>query len=217
MNKTFKVRIYPNKEQQKLIDKTFGQVRYVYNYMLKLKQKLYEYFKINLNWNNMSKALTELKRHKPWLKEVDKCSLQNTIKDLDIAFKKFYNGSGYPKFRSFKRGHNSYRTNDYLHLGKDNRKIRIPKVGWIKFRDKGNFEGLIKIYNITISKSSSNKYYASISAEVDIKTLSRTKKSCGIDLGIKDFCILDNGRKFDNPRFLVTNEARLRLYKKSLG
>lgn len=49
MNKTFKVRIYPNKEQQKLIDKTFGQVRYVYNYMLKLKQKLYEYFKINLN------------------------------------------------------------------------------------------------------------------------------------------------------------------------
>ena len=217
MNKTFKVRIYPNKEQQKLIDKTFSQVRYVYNYMLKLKQKLYEYFKINLNWNNMSKALTELKRHKPWLKEVDKCSLQNTIKDLDIAFKKFYNGSGYPKFRSFKRGHNSYRTNDYLHLDKDNKKIRIPKVGWIKIRDKSNFSGLTKINNITISKTSSNKYYASISDEVDIKTLSRTKKSCGIDLGIKDFCILNNGDKFDNPKFLVTNEARLRLYKKSLG
>lgn len=95
--------------------------------------------------------------------------------------------------------------------------IRIPKVGWIKFKDKSNFSGLTKINNITISKSSSGKYFASISAEVDIPTFAKTKKSCGIDLGLKDFCILNNGTKFENSKFLVNNEKRLRLLQKSLS
>lgn len=95
--------------------------------------------------------------------------------------------------------------------------IRIPKVGWIRFRDKSNFSGLTKINNITISKSASGKYFASISAEVDIKAFAKTKKRCGVDLGLKDFCILNDGIKFENPRFLANNEKRLRLLQKSLS
>ena len=216
-NKSFKVRIYPNKEHKVLIDKTFGCVRYVYNYMLNLKQKLYEYYGLNLSYNNMSKILTELKKHKVWLKEVDKWSLQNALKDLDFAYKMFFKGSGYPKFKSKKRDTNSYRTNDYLFLDKDNKKIKIPKVGWIKFRDKSNFSGVTKINNITISKSSSGKYFASISAEVGINNFEKNNQNCGIDLGIKDFCILNDGTKFENPKFLVRNEKRLRMLQKSLS
>ncbi len=206
MNKAFKIRIYPNQEQIILINKTFSQVRYIYNFILNLKEKMYTNFNISLNFTYISKILTEIKRHKPWLKEVDKCSLQNAVKDLDMAYQKFFNGAGYPKFRSKKRGHNSYRTNGYLFLDKDTKRIKIPKVGWIKFRDKNNFDNLKKIYNITISKTPSGKYYASISAEVDIKAFSKTKKSCGVDLGIKDFCILNNGDKFDNPKFFVNSQ-----------
>lgn len=216
MNKSFKVRIYPNKEQQILIDKTFGCTRFIYNFMLNLKQKLYKNFNINLNYYNMSKILTELKRHKLWLKGPDKCSLQNSIKDLDNAFKMFFNGNGYPKFKS-KRNKNSYRTNMNIYLDQNNHKIKIPKIGWIKFRNKYKFNGLVKIYNITISKNSSGEYFASISAEVNIETFSKTKKSCGIDLGLKDFCILNDGAKFENPKFLVHNEKRLRLLQKSLS
>ena len=216
MNKSFKVRIYPNQEQQILIDKTFGCVRYIYNFMLNLKQKLYDFYGISLNYNNMSKILTELKKHKLWLQEPDKCSLQQCLRDLDAAYIKFFDGAGFPNFKS-KRGKNSYRTNDYLKLDQDNKMIRIPKVGWIKFRDKTNFNGLIKIYNITISRSSSGKYFASISAEVDIKALAKTKESCGVDLGLKDFCILSNGTKFENLKFLVNNERRLRILQKSLS
>ena len=129
----------------------------------------------------------------------------------------FFNGSGYPNFKS-KRGKNSYRTNGRnIYIDQDNKMIRIPKVGWIKFRDKNNFSGLTKIYNITISKTSSGKYFASISAEVDIKSFAKTKKSCGIDLGLKDFCILNDGTKFENPRFLVRSEKRLRILHKSLS
>ena len=110
MNKSFKVRFYPNKEQQVLIDKTFGCTRFIYNFMLNLKQKLYKNFNINLNYNNMCKILTELKRHKLWLYEVDAIALQQSLKDLNNAYQKFFNGSGYPKFKS-KRDKNSYRTN----------------------------------------------------------------------------------------------------------
>ena len=218
MNKTFKVRIYPNKEQQILINKTFGSVRRIYNFMLNLKEKLYQYYKLDLTYNNMSKVLTELKRHELWLKEVDNVALQQCLRDLEATFIRFYKGAGYPKFRSIKRGHNSYRTNGRcLHLNQETKKIKIPKVGWIKFRDESDFKGLTKINNITISKSPSNKYYASISAEVDIKTLSKTKKSCGIDLGIKDFCILNNGIKFDNPRFFVESQKKLAKMQRKLA
>ena len=216
MKKGFNIRIYPNKEQQILIDKTFGCTRYVYNFMLNLKQKLYKFCNISLNYNQMSKILTELKKQKLWLQEPDKCSLQCSIKDLDNAYLNLFNGAGFPNFKS-RRGKNSYRTNDKLKLDQNNKMIRIPKVGWIKFRDKTNFSGLTKINNITISKTASGKYFASISAEVDIIAFAKTKKSCGVDLGLKDFCILNDGTKFENPEFLVNNEKRLRILQKSLS
>lgn len=217
INKSFKVRIYPNEEQKVLIDKTFGCARYVYNFMLNLKQKLYEYHSISLSYNHMSKILTELKKHKVWLREVDKWSLTNAVKDLYFAYQMLFKGRGFPKFKSKKRDKNSYRTNSYLFLDQDNKKIRIPKVGWIRFRDKSNFNGLTKINNITISKTSSEKYFASISAEVYIPCFERTNQNIGIDLGLKDFCILNDGTKFENPKFLVNNEKRLRILQKSLS
>lgn len=218
VNTSFKVRIYPNKEQKVLIDKTFGCTRYVYNYMLNLKQKLYKNFNITLSYNHMSKVLTELKRNKTWLKEVDKWSLTNALKDLDSAYQNFFKrGYKYPKFKSKKRDKNSYRTNSYLFLDQDNRKLRVPKVGWVKFRDKSNFKGLTKINNITISKSFSGKYFASISAEVDITHFEKSNQKCGIDLGLKDFCVLNDGTKFENPKFLARNEKRLRMLQKSLS
>ena len=217
MNKSFKIRIYPNKEQQILIDKTFGCTRFVYNFILNLKQKLYKNFNINLNFACMSKVLTEIKKHKQWLKEVDAVALQQSLKDLDNAYQRFFSDNGYPKFKS-KRDKNSYRTNSKtISLNQDNYKIKIPKIGWIKFKDKYKFNNLIKICNITISKNSSGEYFASISAEVNIKTFAKTKKSCGIDLGLKDFCILNDGTKFNNPKFLVNNQKRLRLLQQNLS
>lgn len=216
MNKSFKIRIYPSQEQQMLIEKTFGCIRYVYNYMLNLKQKAYNIFELKLNYVKTSSILTKLKQRKSWLCEVDAVALQQCLRDLDTAYIKFFNGSGYPNFKT-KRGKNSYRTNMNIHLDQENKMIRIPKIGWIKFKDKSKFSELTKIYNITISKSSSGKYFASISAKVDIKALAKTKKSCGVDLGLKDFCILNDGTKFENPKFLVNNEKRLRILQKSLN
>ena len=216
-NKSFKVRIYPNEEQKILIDKTFGCARYVYNFMLNLKQKLYEYHNISLSYKHMSKILTELKRHKTWLKDVDAVALQQSLKDLDFAYQKFFKGRGYPKFKSKKRDKNSYRTNMNISLNTENRIIKIPKVGSIRFRDKNDFSNIIKIYNVTISKTASGKYYASISAEVYIHCFEKANQSVGIDLGLKDFAIFSNDEKIKNPRILKSLESKHRKLAKSLS
>ena len=210
MNKSFKVRIYPNQEQKDIIDNTFNSTRYLYNYMLNLREKLYKFFGVSLCYNQSSKVLTELKRHKTWLKSVDSKSLQQTLKDLDNAYVNFFNGNGkYPRFKSKKQGKNSYRTTQRVRLNGDNRTIKIPKVGSIRFRDKSKFKGVTKIYNITISKTSSGKYFASVSAEVYIPHFEKTNQSVGIDLGLKDFAIFSSGDRVDNPRYFVNAQKKL--------
>jgi len=217
MNKSFKVRVYPNNEQQVLLEKTFGANRFVYNYFLNLKSKLYEFYKIRISFVNSSKMLTELKKQKTWLKEVDSVSLQQTLRDLDSAYQNFFSGkSKYPKFKR-KDDKNSYRTNQNIKI--NNRYITVPKIGELRFRDNYNFEdkNILKIYNVTISKTTSGKYYASISAEVYIKTFEKANQNVGIDLGLKDFLILDTGEKIDNPRILKHLEDKYRRLAKSLS
>ena len=194
LNKSFKIRIYPSQEQIRLIEHTFGCVRYVYNYMLNLKQKLYKFFGINLSYNNSSKVLTELKRCNDWLCGIDSRSLQGCIKDLDSAYQRFFSGQGkYPKFKSKKRSKNSYRTNSIaVRLDIDGRTIKIPKVGIIRFRDKSKFSGVTKIYNITISKTTSGKYFASISA-------------------------FSRGEKVKNPKFFIHAQKKLAKMQRKLS
>ena len=217
MNKSFKVRIYPTKEQKVHLETTFGANRFVYNYFLNLKSKLYEFYKIGLSYNNSSKVLSELKRQKTWLRDVDSVSLQQTLRDLDSAYQKFFSGKGkYPNFKR-KQDKNSYRTNHRIKI--DNRYVSVPKIGMLRFRDNYKLEdkNILKIYNITISKTSSGKYYASISAEVYISCFEKTNQSCGIDLGLKDFAILNNGVKINNPRILKHLEDKLRRLAKAVS
>ena len=218
MNKTFKVRIYPNQEQIDIIEQTFNSTRYLYNYMLNLKEKLYKFFGINLNFARMCNVLTKLKGHKVWIKSVDAVALQQCLKDLDNAYQRFFSGKGkYPKFKSKKRSKNSYRTIQRVRLDNENHTIKIPKVGSVRFRDKSKFGDITKIYNITISKSSSGKYFASISTEVDINAFEKTNQSVGVDLGLKDFAIFSDGDRVDNFRYFVNAQKRLAKMQRKLS
>ena len=219
LNKTFKVRIYPNKEQIRVIGGTLNSTRYLYNYMLNLRDKLYKFFGINLSYNHSSKVMTELKKHKTWLKLVDSTALQQCLRDLDNAYQRFFNGkSNYPKFKSKKRSKNSYRTNSSaISLDIESHTIKIPKVGSIRFRDKSKFKGITEIYNITISKTTSGKYYASISAEVNIRYFEKTNQSVGIDLGLKDFAIFSNSEKINNPKFFINAQKKLAKMQRKLS
>ena len=109
--KAYKYRIYPNKNKQELIQKTFGCTRFVYNYYLNKRKEMYENDKTTFTCNMCSKDLTQLKKELEWLKEPDKDSLQKALKDLDMAYQKFFKEhTGYPKFKSKKNRYKSYRT-----------------------------------------------------------------------------------------------------------
>ncbi|SHH89162.1 putative transposase [Caloranaerobacter azorensis DSM 13643] len=210
MEKAFKFRLYPNKKQVELINKTFGCVRFIYNYYLDKRIKAYQEYGITLNYNKCSSDLTQLKKKKQWLKKVDKFALQNSLKDLDKAFQKFFKeDAGFPKFKTKKNGYQSYRTtftNNNIEI-KGNR-IKLPKLSFVKFAKSREIEG--KILNVTISKTPTNKYFISICCRIEeVKEKEKANKMIGIDLGIKDFLIDSDGNKIPNPKYLSKLEKRL--------
>lgn len=203
MRKSYKYRIYPNKEQEKLIQKTFGCSRYVYNHYL---AKRIEFYRVNnqlLSCSQCSLDLTNLKKELEWLREVDKCALQNSLKDLDRAFMKFFKEkSGFPKFKSKKDNRQSYRTTFTTgNIQYCDRYIKLPKLKMVKIKDKQIPMG--RIINATISQEPSGKYYVSLCCDdVEISPYEKTGSVIGIDLGIKEFCVTSSGEMIGNPKYL---------------
>lgn len=226
-NKAYKCRIYPNKEQEIQIQKTFGCVRYVYNYYLAKRISLYNNTKETLNCYACSKDLTSLKKETDWLREPDKCALQNSLKDLDIAYQNFFRRvkqkslqAGFPKFKSKKNCRNSYRTNANIHIFFDENKLQLPKLGLIKCKYSTKIKG--RVLNATVSQSKSGKYFVSLCCtDVDIPQYQYTGSAIGYDLGLKEFCISSNGNFVENPRYLAKSQRSLaklqrRLSRKSI-
>ena len=218
MEKAFKYKIYPNKKQQELIQKTFGCSRFVYNYFLDIRIKEYEYNKKSVSYNDTSKMLTSLKKELEWLKEPDKDSLQKSLKDLDMAYQKFFKEhSGFPKFKSKKDRHKSYRTScTNNNISFCDKHIKLPKLGMIKIRDKQIPQG--RILNATISQEPNGRYYCSLCCtEIELPQYQQTNKNVGIDLGIADFCIFSDGTKIENPRFFEKSEDKLAKLQRELS
>ena len=218
MNKAYKYRIYPNKKQQELIQKTFGCVRFVYNYFLDVKISEYKNHGKSLSYSATSKLLTQLKKEKEWLKEPDKDALQKSLKDLDAAYQHFFQQSfGFPKFKSKKDRHQSYRTsctNNNIRFEKKH--IKLPKLGFVKVRDKQIPQG--RILNATISQEPNGNYYCSLCCtDVEFEQYSNTNKKVGIDLGIIHFATFSDEIKIKNPRFYETSEKKLAQLQKELS
>lgn len=218
MEKAFRYRIYPNKKQQELIQKTFGCSRFVYNYFLGIKIKEYENNKKSINYNDTSKMLTSLKKELEWLKEPDKDSLQKSLKDLDMAYQNFFKEhSGFPKFKSKKDRYKSYRTScTNNNISFCDKHIKLPKLGMIKIRDKQIPQG--RILNATISQEPNGHYYCSLCCtEIELPQYQQTNKNVGIDLGIADFAIFSDGTKIENPRFFEKSEDKLAKLQRELS
>ena len=217
MEKAYKFRFYPTKTQIEKLNCTFGCVRYVYNHFLGLKQELYSTEKKSMSYNQCSKELTVLKEKNKWLKDVDKFSLQNSLKDLDKAYKNFFSGKGYPKFKSKKDNRKSYRTN-YTNNNIEflDKWIKVPKLGKLKIRDKMKPQG--RIISATITQVPSGKYYISLCCtDVEVKKLESTNKSVGIDLGIKNFALTSDEISIENPKYLQKSLNKLAILQRKLS
>ena len=205
---TFKFRLDPTQEQQILLNKHFGSVRWSYNYFLNQRKNEYLNNKKSITYNQQSKSLTQLKQNEEtdWLKDVNSQSLQYSLKCLDQAYQNFFNKrTKFPNFKS-KKSKNSFTCPQFVR-NEDNL-LFIPKFQeGIKMIMERKIKGLIK--KATISKTPTGKYFVSILTELDYQPVSKTNQSIGIDLGIKDFLVLSNGTKIKNHRFLKHYEKIL--------
>ena len=220
ITRAYKIRLYPNKAQRIFFNKSFGCCRVIYNEMLYELQNAYK----NGIVLNKCDLFKKIKQKYSWMKNSDSQGLCNTYQDLNNAYTNFFNKRAkFPKFKK-KKDKNSYRngmmqkTIEKLIPNKNH--IRIPKAGLVEFREDYDFTKLniLKIYNLTIERSKTNKYYCSICVDVDQEEYKHTGEIIGIDLGIKDLIIDSNGNKYLNPKYQIKVEKKIkhlqRLYSK---
>jgi putative transposase len=208
--KGYKFRIYPNVIQKELIEKTFGCSRYVFNYFLSKWEKSYKETGKGLTYNKCSTMLTALKKENVWLKEVDSFALKNSLYNLDKAYSRFFkNISNLPKFKTKKHSKQSYKTSmSHNNIKISDKKIQLPKLGLVKISKSREIEGRIK--SVTVSKTSTGKYFISVICETDICNVKPYSNNIlGIDLGLKEFAITSDGEYISNPKYFRRYEKRL--------
>lgn len=223
MEYSYQFRIYPTEEQKVLMAKTFGCCRYVFNYFLDRRKTTYKETGKGLSYKECSRELTALKKELPWLKEVDSTALQAAVRNLDTAYKNFFEGLktgrrvGYPHFKAKKRDARTFKaTNNKGTVAIVGRSIRLPKVGYVDCRISKQVKG--EILSATVRQSKSGKYLVSICCKnVELEPMPATGSVVGIDLGLKDLAITSNGEKFDNPRTYAKNQKKLARLQRQLS
>jgi putative transposase len=222
MLKAFKYRIYPNQDQEEKINQNIGCSRWIYNYALAKKKKAWQEEKKSLSRYDIQRDLPMLKEQEEtrWLKDADAKALIFSLLNLENAYKKFFKKhKGYPRFKSKKNKKQSYSTYQGVKIDWGNGKLDIPKNKDINITLHRKFLGEIK--QATISKTPTGKYYASISVETKEggkkKREVNEKTAIGIDLGIKTFITISDGRKIDNPKTLYVFEKKLAREQKRLS
>nr|DAU29295.1 MAG TPA: endonuclease [Caudoviricetes sp.] len=214
----YRYRIYPNKNQKELIEKTFGCCRYVYNYFLHLRIEERKNGKPYLTFYDTIKLLTPLKNENIWLKEPDKDALQKSLQDLDNAYKKFFReGNKFPKFKKKHENRQSYRTScTYNNIRWENKRIKLPKIGWLKTRDKRIPKG--RILHASIIRERNGQYYCTLCCtDVKLDAKPKTLNNVGIDVGLAQFATFSNGIMIENPRFYNNEEKQIARLQRELA
>jgi putative transposase len=201
----FKYRIYPTKDQEILLSKTFGCKRAIFNHYLEVQQTRYKNKEPRLSNFDINKDITKLKDEKEWLREVDSVALQSSAEDLTKAYDNFFKSVtgkrkgpkiSPPKFKN-KNSRQSYRTRN-VRINEDG-SLQIPKLKSVKAAIHREIPEGSVIKTTTISRNPDGRYYASILVETEVALQPMTHREVGCDLGLKDLLITSRGIKFKRP------------------
>ena len=212
---TYKFRLYPNKEQAAFLAEQLGSCRFVYNFFLERAVNLYKIHNINFNYYESKKIIPLLKKGFPFLKDANSQSLQAVLKNLDAAFRNFFQHRA--KFPSFKKRISTNSVAIPQHFTLTDNAIFLPKLtSGIKVKFHRRVNETVK--SITITRNPSGKYYVNMLVEKTFAPLSITNKVSGIDVGIKSFAVITSGTdagnsvtvKIDNPKYLLKSQDKLK-------
>ena len=217
MIKAYKYKLKPNATQETAISQFLGSARFIYNWGLNRKTEQYKLNGTSPNYNALAKELTLLKQTDgyTWLQDVPIDALQQSLRNLENAFTRFFREhKGYPKFKSKKDNYSSYKVIKSVHFDFTNWKVKLPKLGWVNLCKNHIFNQLnCKQGTVTITKDCCGTYWCSVVVDDMQGKPSKAKMvesaAVGIDLGIKDFAILSDGTKFSNPKYYESSQQKL--------
>lgn len=222
MLRAYKYRLKPNREQATFFEKSFGCTRYIYNWALNKRIEAYQTENKRINSIELCRMLTQLKKENgmEWLLEVSNECLQQSIRNLDSAFTKFFREKkGFPTFKSKHRNKASYKAINSVLVDLEKNRIKLPKVGWVKFSKNQALEGNVR--SVTVSKTPTGKYYVSVLVETGIELPAKApityEGTIGIDVGLKDFAVCSNGDVYKNPKYLEKSTRKLKQIQKSFS
>lgn len=229
MLKAIKIRIYPNSVQKDFISKQLGCCRLIYNKLLDYKKTQYKEYKQNTSLSQLGKYLTNLKKQDEYLflNDVYAMCLAQTMQDLLKAYDNFFKlHKGYPKFKSKKDTKQSCRFTNLIFRGKKkingNRITLIKQLTNILFKCSRKEEIYLNhnekyIHSVTLTKTSTNKYYLSILIDYNIIQKEKLDTVIGLDLGIKDFIVDSNRNRYENKHFYKNQEKKLKKLQRQLS
>src|SRR5437773_420343 len=213
MLKMYKYRLYPTKKQEKKLNETLEECRWLYNHLLEMRKTAYERDGISLTCFQQHSTFPVLKQEHPSLKYVHSQVLQNVAVRVDLAFKAFFrriregaNAPGFPRFKGQGRYNSSTFPQSGFSLTHDDR-VTLSKIGSVKMVYHRKVKGKVK--TCTVQRSSTGKWYVSFSCECEPLRLEPVATQVGIDVGLKSFASLSNGEEIANPRFFRKEEQAL--------
>ena len=206
-NRAFQYRIYPTKEQMDLIEKTFGCCRFVYNQILTLQNETHANGGKYISWTNANNYCNHvLKTDYPFLKEVDKFALTNSIIGLDRAFRSFFDKKcGYPTYKTKRRSRKSYTTNySNNNIVVLDHGIKLPKLKVVKAKVHRRAPSDWTLKGATISQNSAGEFYCSVLYEYEKETVNRSldvNRSIGLDYKSDGLYTASTGVVCGSPKF----------------
>jgi len=215
VERAYRFRFYPTKEQKEQLIKTFGCCRFIYNHFLDLRTNTWKEEKKSINYCDCSAQIKELKKEKPWLKEVSSVCLQQSLRHLDRAFDRFFKKEAkYPKFK--KRSYQqraTYMKNAFSYV--DGKIILAKHKDPLNIKWTRRFKG--EPTSLTITKDPSDKFYISILVKEEVIPLPFKRGEIGIDLGLKHLITDSHGRTVNNPQHLKKREKLLAIRQKAFS
>lgn len=209
MQKGIKFRIYPNMEQQNLINQTLGCARLIYNKGLAMRDSAFKNGE-KCGYKETSAMLTELKKQDgfSFLKKADSIALQQALRDLDRGFLNFFQKrAAHPTYKSKHNHWQSYRTvNQRNKIRISGKYLKLPKLGYVKIRQSMEVG---KIHNVTVERTPTGKYFAVLNVEFEPQPRQNNGGYIGIDVGIKEFYSDSNGTVVPNPKYLEKSMRKL--------
>lgn len=223
MFRTYTYRLYPNKNQKVIIERTFGCCRFVWNSILAKRIELWKTEKKQLSaYKCSSMLLTPMKHNEDtkFLQEVDAQALLYTLSFQQQAYQAFFRRlkkgnckAGFPKFKKKHEGEQSYRTKSKIYI--KNNKIVLHKLGHVKIRGKNEIQG--RIVAATVKRTADFKYYVTVCYDIkEIPLLPKTSKHIGIDLGLRHFIVTSNGEEINKPDYQQIEQKKIRRFQRKI-